>query len=147
MQHDGRAGYQGAEFERLREEFPIFLAKTAHEIGVKAIAEESNVDALEKFSATKSAASAVASKMGIKHLFCEPSIQERELLGIMSIENPADFKKRENFWLEKLKTIDESPTLFILGAKHVSSFSNLANNSGLSVRVVDEYYGKEFFPS
>jgi hypothetical protein len=56
-------------------------------------------------------------------------------------------KKKEIFWLEKLKKeVKETPILFILGAIHVNSFSKLANNSGYTVAVIEEYYGKEYFP-
>jgi hypothetical protein len=145
VQHDGRAGYHGPEFERIGQGFPEFLVQAAKSIQAKVIAEESNEDVLSKFSATQSVASTVASGIAIKHLFCEPSIAEREQLGITTTGSPADFEKREKFWLERLKSIEEAPILFVLGADHVESFSELTKTSGLSVEVVDEYYGGEYF--
>jgi hypothetical protein len=145
VQHDGRTSYQDPEFDRLREAFPELLSQAARKTSAKIIAEENNTDVLKKFSATKSIASAVASEIGIEHLFCEPSIQERAQLGITDIAYPSDIEKRENFWLEKLKKVKETPILFILGADHVGSFSKLANNSGFAVSVIEEYYGKEYF--
>ena len=111
----------------------------------KVLAEESNEDVLSKFSATQSVASTVASEIGIKHLFCEPSIAERQRLGITTTGSPADFEKREQYWLGRLKRIEEAPILFVLGADHVASFSELAKTSGLPVEVAEEYYGREYF--
>jgi hypothetical protein len=145
VQHDGRAAYQDPEFTRLRVEFPTFLDKAARETGAKVIAEESNSDVLKKFAATKSIPYAVASEIGVRHLFCEPCVVERKQLGIIGIKNPADFRKREASWMEKLMVIEEGLVLFVLGADHVGSFSELAKNSGFSVSVIEEYYGREYF--
>ena len=146
VQHDGRAGYEDPTFKRLRDEFPTFLDGVARSIGATVIAEESNEDVLSKFEAKKSVAYTVASQMNIKHLFCEPSNFEREQLGIKSTGNPDDFRKREDFWLKKLVTLKEERILFILGAGHVESFSERAENAGFSVDVAEAYYGKEYFP-
>jgi hypothetical protein len=145
VQHDGCVRYKGPEFERLREEFPEFLIQIARQIDVKVIAEESHEDVLRKFSATKSVASVVASELGVKHLFCEPSIAEREQLGITSTGRREDFEKREKFWLEKLRDLKETPILFILGPNHMAGFSELAKNNGMSVEVAEEYYGRTYF--
>ena len=145
VQHDGHAGYEGSTFERLRDEFPTFLDGVARVIGATVIAEESNEDVLNKFKANKSFAYTVASQMNIKHVFCEPSISEREQLGIKCIGNPDDIRTREDFWLKKLVTLKGERILFILGADHVKSFSELAKKAGFLVDVAEEYYGKEYF--
>lgn len=146
VQHDGCAGYEGSTFERLRNEFPTFLDGVARRIGATVIAEELNEDVLNKFGATKSVADTVASQMNIKHVFCEPSISEREQLGMKGTNNPDDFSRREDFWLNKLVTLKGERILFILGADHVESFSERAKNAGFLVNVSEEYYGKEYFP-
>jgi hypothetical protein len=93
VQHDGRAVYHGSEFEKLRQSFPEYLAQAVRDTGAKVIAEESNEEVLLKFSATRSVAAVVASGMNIDHLFCEPSLAERERLGIAGTGNPEDFQK------------------------------------------------------
>jgi hypothetical protein len=145
VQHDGRAGYRGPEFERLRQGFSEFLVQAAQKIDAIVITEECNEEVLTKFAATKSIASTVAAELGIRHLFCEPSNAERNWIGITRTGSPADYEKREMFWLEKLMVIKETSILFILGADHVTSFSELAKNTGLSVCVAEEYYGREYF--
>ena len=144
--HDARAASEGPEFDRLRNEFPAVHEKVAREIGATVIAEESNEDVLNYFAATKSIPSTVASELDIVHMFCEPCITERERLGIHNTGNPADFVKRENFWLGKLSAIKDDVILFVLGVDHVHSFLELAHKHGFSVNVVDKYYGKEYFP-
>ena len=145
VQHDGRAAYEGPEFDRLRNEFPAFLEKVARQIGATVIAEESNEDVLNKFAATNSVPSTVASELDITHMFCEPSITERQRFGIHNTGNSADFVKREHFWLSKLSALKDDAILFVLGADHVHSFLELAQKHGFSVNVVDKYYGKEYF--
>ena len=145
VQHDGRAVHHGQEIERLREGFAEFIVRTAQQTHAKVIAEENNQEVLEKFAATKSVAFTVAAELGIRHLFCEPSIAERKRLGISLTGSPADYEKREKYWLEKLRPIVEVPILFILGADHIASFSELAKSSGLPVSVAVEYYGRKHF--
>ena len=145
VQHDGRARYDGEAFERIRQRFPEFIADVAKATQAKAIAEENNEEVLSKFSASQSVAAGVAAKLGIKHVFCEPSLAERKRLGITGTGDPKDFDKREKCWLEKIRTIETGPILFILGADHVAGFSSLAEASGLSVEVVEEYFGREYF--
>ena len=64
VQHDGRAGDVGRDFELLRDEFPGFLEGLAERLSVTVIAEESNEDVLTN-EATNSVPRAIASKMGI----------------------------------------------------------------------------------
>jgi hypothetical protein len=44
-----------------------------------------------------------------------------------------------------LRAVDKSPIIFIVGADHVRSFSDLAKSSGVQVEIVDEYYGRGYF--
>lgn len=145
MQHDGRAAYHGADFEHLRQAFPQVLAQAVRETDAKMIAEESNEEVLPKFSATQSIVAVVASKMNIGHLFCEPGLAERERLGITGTGNLSDFEKREMYWLKRLRAVDMTPIIFVLGADHVHSFSALAKSSGAPVEIVDEYCGRSYF--
>ena len=146
VQHDGRPGYCGSEFERLGDEFPAFLDRVSREKGVTAIAEELSEDVLKKFGATKSVAYTVASQMNIKHMFCDPLEAEREQLDITKdLEKEIHSEKREEFWLKKLKKLKGEKIIFILGAMHFHKFPDRAKNAGFSIDVVDEFYGKEFF--
>ena len=147
VQHDGRAAYEGLEFQRLRDGFPTFLNRVAREIDATIIAEESNEDVLIKFEATMSFAFMAASQIGIRHLFCEPRILEREKLGIKNPGELHDFERREKFWLNKLIAVKDENILFVLGAYHVQSFSECAKSAQFRVMVIEEYYGREYFVS
>lgn len=145
VQHNGRAGYQGTEFERLRKDFPLYLSQVARNFHAEVIADESNQEVLEKFSATKSVVLNVAKELGVKHVFCEPSVEERKQLRITGTGNPQDYEKREKCWLKKLTPYKNLPILFVVGAKHIESFSKLASKEGMSIHVAEGFYGREYF--
>jgi hypothetical protein len=107
-----------------------------------------------------STAQKVAEELCVKHIFCEPLVQERARLAILSKEEislqlyhkelwqiPDDsleqqiinqehqkyFQKRERFWMDKIKNLREEIILFICGKSHVESFRNLLEESGFKV--------------
>lgn len=120
------------------------------------IAEEHSLEALGmRYSIT----CAIACKFGIEHAFCDPLQERRKIIGYRCVESlkemvknsdslkvlsPYDievrataieiareFRKREEFWLNSIKTKNLSTTLFICGDAHVCSFSGLLSDRGI----------------
>jgi len=120
------------------------------------IAEEHSIEAL---GMRYSIACAVACKFGVEHAFCDPMTKQKKVIGYRDIEClkkkvgksdslnvllPYDievrahaiqiareFRKREEFWLNSIKTKDLSTTLFICGDAHVCSFRKLLFDRGI----------------
>jgi hypothetical protein len=120
------------------------------------VAEEHSIEALRRgYSIT----CAIACKFGLEHAFCDPPKEQRKIIGYRCIESlkekvknsdslkvlsPYDievrataieiareFRKREEFWLNSIKTKDLSTTLFVCGDAHVCSFRRLLLDRGI----------------
>jgi len=143
--------------------FLKYLLAFCQNEAVDLIAEELNeweIASWKDQGATGSVAREVASRLGIKHLFCDPDEADRERRGIQSRQELADsigagghfrtaaqaaticrlirersWPIREDFWLEKLQQTDFSHCAFILGANHVVSFKKLLTSNGFDARV------------
>jgi len=151
-------GHQGANWEA----FKRYLSSFCQTEAIDLIAEELNEWEIERSKpqgATSSVARDVASRLGIKHLFCDPDEADRKRLGINSRKELANsigvvghfltpeqstricqmireqWPIREGFWLEKLQRTDFSHCAFILGANHVESFAKLLTSKGFDARV------------
>ena len=124
------------------------------------IAEEHSIEAL---GMRYSIACAVACKFGVEHAFCDPTTKQKEVLGYRDIDYLKDkvgksdslnvllpydiavrahaiqiareFRRREEFWLDSIKTKDISATLFICGDAHVCSFRKLLLDRGIPSEV------------
>lgn len=66
----------------------------------------------------------LAKDLGLFHRYCDPDIATRKA---RNFNLPRD---REPYWIEQLYSFEGFPALFILGADHVSSFTNLLKGSG-----------------
>ena len=124
------------------------------------IAEEHSLEALrERYSI----ACATACKYDIKHAFCDPNKKQKQVLRYRDIDYLKDkvresdslnalspyeikvrahaiqiareFRKREEFWLDSIKTKDLRTTLFICGDAHVCGFRKLLLDRGIPSEV------------
>lgn len=53
---------------------------------------------------------------------------------------------REKFWFDKIKRHIDENILFIVGACHIASFSNLIKHEGYEFFIINEDWNKENFP-
>jgi hypothetical protein len=138
------------------DDFQRLLTSLCSERGVAAIAEELNAAALAERGAVESVASAVATELGLKHQFSDPSPEIREEIGVEA-ENEirstgflhnwtrdqieAEVRKsheiREAYWLTQLRIFDSWPLLFVCGANHSEPFAALLRRSGFDVTVAN----------
>jgi hypothetical protein len=113
--------------EEVTHEFARKLEELVREHHIRSIAEEMSIDGLGMHRAAGgSLPFFVARDLALPHLYCDPSREIQQRLGI---ESGAE---RENYWLEQLRRFGGYPCLFILGATHIPSFSRLLDESGFS---------------
>ena len=113
------------------DEFASLLRALAPEHQIRGIAEEMSIEGLGMHrSAGGSLAFLIARELGLPHLYCDPSKETRQRLGIGS---DAD---REQYWLEQLRSFTAFPCLFVTGATHTVSFSRLLRSSGFTASVL-----------
>ncbi len=55
------------------------------------------------------------------------------------------WKRREEFWLEKLSDVIGSPILFVCGHEHVKGFEKILEGRGIRSLVVDPFWNREQF--
>ncbi|OGP54582.1 MAG: hypothetical protein A2Y65_06300 [Deltaproteobacteria bacterium RBG_13_52_11] len=124
------------------------------------IAEELNEDAIKKWNALGSLARETARHLGIRHLFCDPDLEERKALGIKCFKEIAQelgygsvltseqssevkkiekthWEKRERFWLGKLIEKQFDKCIFLVGADHVDHFNTLLTAHGFRSAIVE----------
>ena len=124
------------------------------------IAEELSEDAIRKWNASDSVARNIAKTLSVNHLFCDPNIDERKVLGIkcrqqiirelgygsvLTREQSLQVDKiekshwdvRERFWLDKLIENSSGRTIFLLGTDHVDRFVTLLMANRIATIVVD----------
>ena len=118
------------------EQFGRFLKEIVHKHGIRFIAEEMSVEALQKYPhpdlpSGESLPLQVANELSRPHEYCcPPDRAARDELGLSPDgmpDTPDDTKKREAYWLDKLEKLDSFPCLFVLGSDHADSFPNLLN--------------------
>ena len=148
----GKVPCTEAEEQAFRE----FVRSVVVKSGARGIGEELNREALAEVGKSVSVLQSVASELRLPHLFCEPSRAERAQLGVEQ-ENDirigvflsdgeesevqerlrVQFRKREQDWLRRLLAFDHCPVLYVCGANHVPSFSELLREAGIACEVVD----------
>ena len=127
---------------------------------VAVIAEEYSIEGCKRYSVEESICCAIAREYGLVHVYCDPTADERERIGIpspdelneqvtgkpnCSILTPKEcgeidrltaehFPKREQFWAEKLVTFRGQDLLFVCGKDHVESFGGLLRRCGWEVQ-------------
>jgi len=156
--------YQNGSNENSIAGFTKFLRKHIKLFDIRAIAEELSEECLEQQGVSKSTGQTVAQEFHIEHVFCEPSAIERKNLGILSPEeisaqlfpnkpywqisedSPEQqqinkeiqrlFRKREEFWLSKIKHLRKENLIFICGKSHVESFKNLLKENKFEISIL-----------
>jgi hypothetical protein len=134
-----------------------FLKKLCRQFDIQAVAEELNEEGLAERNCTSSIPMQVAIALKIPHRSCDPNRIERTKLDIWQ-ENDirisvfpstlpesevkkrvADsYKKRERYWLERLRSLNLWPVLFVCGANHVASFCRLLKGEGIVAYIAAE---------
>jgi len=133
------------------------IYELSNSYGVRTIAEEMSLDALNEKGATYSIAQQLCNDKDLRHEFVDPTNKEIKELGIFQDNDirlegilnnwtpehidaeilvrgaDASDSIRENFWLSKIKEIDTWPLLFICGADHFNSFADLLRENGVNV--------------
>jgi len=125
------------------------------------IAEELNEEVIRKWNAYDSVARKTAISMRIDHLFCDPDLDQRRILGIKCRRGIAHelgydraltgkqyfevnkiekthWEKRERFWVDRLIGRIFKKCVFLLGANHVSRFNVLLSANGIQSMVIEE---------
>jgi len=155
--------YQNGSNKKFVSAFTDILRRHVKKLEVTVIAEELNRECLDQQGVETSTAQKVAEEFCVKHVFCEPPVEERTKLGILSKEEisrqlhdkelwqiPDDsleqqlinkdhqkyFPKRERFWLDKIMNLKEEVILFICGKSHVESFRKLLEQHDIKVTVL-----------
>ena len=139
-------------------QFRIRIQELCRQHHVAAIAEEMSAYALAEHGATESVAQQICALLGLRHQFSDPSShQERYKLGIRQDNEiraehlfsnstheqieadvlargrvPSD-RIREQFWLRKVQELNIWPLIFICGADHFSSFTELLKANSTNV--------------
>lgn len=137
-------------------ELKPFLTRLNQEFKVCAVAEEMSEETLAEKGCTASIPMQVASVLHLPHRFCDPNREERAELNIRQendiraqafLSNPTlsepeiqkliaeSYVKREQYWFERLRDLNLWPALFICGADHVKSFSQLVKQQGVAAHV------------
>ena len=124
------------------------------------IAEELSEDAIKQWKARDSVARKIAKTLRVRHLFCDPSIDERKALGIKSWQEivqelgygpvlkreqslevdkieKSHWEARERFWLDKLIEQQSDRTVFLVGADHVDRFVALLAVNGIQTIIIN----------
>jgi hypothetical protein len=138
-------GLQATATKDELDQFRVFLKEKVHKHGIRSIAEEMSVEALHKYphpdlASGESLPLQLANELNLAHKYCcPPDRATRDRLGLSPAgmpNTPDDIKKREAYWLEKLKELNSFPCLFILGSDHADSFPPLLVESQLATTLV-----------
>jgi hypothetical protein len=117
--------------EEVSAEFTVQLTQLINERAGRGIAEEMSPEGLGLHRIHGgSLAFHLARELGLPHAYCDPPKNVRQQQHIVS---HAD---RERSWLDQLRAFTAFPCLFILGADHVVSFSQLLNESDFTATVL-----------
>jgi hypothetical protein len=136
------------------------LLALCNEFEVLAIGEEMSTDVLASRGVSETIGARVARKLGLPHIYCDPSPAERKRLDITSVQDIqlqafhemwTDQQKRdrlaehfatvERYWLDRLRDTNKWPALYVCGANHVDSFGRLLEASGHRAPIADADWG------
>ena len=133
---DQMYGYEPSEYVK----FGQYISDLVKSEKSDLLAEEMSRLALHKWGVDKSVLEIVAGQFRICHLFCDPTPEERDELGIPRDDSDTMDPKREGYWLNKLIKQNFSKGIFVLGEKHIDSFVHLVDMSDIEVyRVIDAW--------
>lgn len=137
-------------------EFQSFLEGLCRKHGVRAIAEEMSEEALAERDRVDSVPMSCAKARQLPHRLCDPDSKLRATLGILqendirlegllsgtplsetdlSARVKDSYTKRERYWLDQIREINVWPVLFVCGADHVASFSDLLRQQCIPVEI------------
>lgn len=106
--------------------FSFYLSKKIKELNVALIAEEWSVDSSRISNVKTTVPEDLAVKHNLAHLYCDPTDKERKEIGWLSKkDNPV----REKFWFDKMKLHIHQNMIFVCGADHLESFSQLLSDN------------------
>ena len=137
--------------------------RVIRDVGAEYVAEEYSEEA-EKDSKRLTLTPRVAVENGAKHRFCDPTKEERNLIGYnilqrelhlhISMHDPdwnisndearrkswaldigKYFERRERFWLDKIADLKEKTVVFVCGDAHVDTFGKRLEAAGWQVHV------------
>jgi len=128
----------GSEWRDEIQALEDYLVSKANELKIELLAEEFNQALMERNHAIGCTVRDAARRCGRKHLFCEPTMLERDSLGIDTPD------KRENIWLERLKDSQVFSILFVCGDDHLKSVSEKLNAQGVETSILSEEWGKDW---
>lgn len=135
VQHNGPP--MTPDRETATRNFCKVLKLSAKKLNISILAEEFNEDALRISKASTATVRDAADCLGLKHLFCDPTRQERKDLGI---NNDRDL--RERFWLSRLGIhLNNETILFVCGADHLESFRRKLLDNGVTAEILAEQHG------
>ena len=127
-------------------QFCDYLAVAAKCLGVAMIAEEFNDDALDGWPSAEVACRDVSKRMQLRHLYADPTCEERKSLGIGKCEHQApnevancsDCSRREEWWLEKLGKLGDECVIFVCGEFHVNTFKQRLKRAGWPATLISD---------
>jgi len=124
-------------FKQLRFWFLEYLESKIDQYNVQVIAEEMSEEALRGATPILKQ---LAEKKCIAHIFCDPNTAERKARNLRfsgryatSEERAADFIKREQFWLERIRPYRDQEIIFVCGAYHYEGFKLMLEKDGFFV--------------
>lgn len=140
-------------------QFVAWIVQQARLHQANCIAEELNEEGLREARVTSSVPQRIAQERGLPHRFCDPDNAERKAAGILAASDVramalmedsvaekeierrvrAHYAKREEIWLRRLMDVPR-PVLFVCGADHVQSFSDLLALNSLHCRILHKHW-------
>lgn len=144
LQHTGKPSRAPVETAVKAGDDPkAYLRQLATEIRPTVIAEQFSHDVLNKLNAASNR-KAVADQLCIAHRFCDPTLEERVSVGPPRHGtedcDPGERTRfdaiREAYWLAARADVLDRTVLFACGADHVSSFSRLRLERGMTAWVL-----------
>lgn len=166
IQHDGPLGPKPERTEA----FVDAVTEMIKNLSIEVVVEEYNEDAKREDQITLSVLEKVARAMGVKHVFCEPSLEERKANGILKegqiikkhgfdelrgltneqkaiVEKEVreQFAKREALWYSAIEEDIGPNMLCVIGASHVPTFGSLLRKRGQESEVLSENWCVENF--
>lgn len=118
--------YKGEAVEKLRR----YLTDAVHERQVTLLAEEFSTEACDLSRVSVSVVQLVARAVGIPHLFCDPTTEERRRQGIVSDDD------REGFWLKRILSFKPTRFVFVSGESHLETFEQKLRSAGYEVEIL-----------
>lgn len=139
--------------------FYEYITNNCRQLEIDLLAEEFNMEAVEAAFQSKSVCQIIATNLDISHQFCEPSTAERILIGVenfkdiknrmgfgrvmtlqqdnqLTIEHKKYFRKREEFWVDKIQSQNYKNCLFVCGSDHLPSFVETLSDHEIKYNII-----------